>query len=265
MLPNDELLGDKPVVLGIGCRVVLTAFVFFFSFVLIQIAILGITRARLASMKTAAFEANRTQTFVALIAISIFGCLCLLTLRGLMGAVWDEYLLPWLPLFLILLCRTLFRPGMEPLWKFGCIALFVFAAYGIAATHDTYAALRARVQATDKLEAAGVPRRQIDGGLEYDTWTQLMATGYLCDSDALPPSGGSDCPHPPESTIPGQYLRVLTPVVDPRYFLSFSEPQYFRAFPAVPPFIRSGFAPVSFRVWLPPFRRQVLILTREAR
>lgn len=237
-----ELVGEKPVVLGTPIRAVVTAVTVFVSLVLIQLVI---TRAlRLHANETSAFlfQSPRLRRFLVVLTFSLLGCLGLVALRGLTGSIWDDYLLPWLPIFLILVVRVLWRPGIKLHWRLGGSALLVFAVYGIAATHDYYAESRARVQATERLEAAGIARRNVNGGFELDAWTQLMAAGHICRTDAQPPSGGSTCP------------RGWTPMVDPHYYLAFS---------SVPGLVSSQFAPVSYFSWLPPFRRQVLILTHE--
>jgi hypothetical protein len=247
--PHQVLIGDKTPVLGIVSRAVLTMFVLFIICVLAHFIVLWLSRFLSVRTKTAVFETSRMRSFVALLTISLLGCLGLVAVRSLTGLAYDHYLLPWLPLFLILLTRALCRPGVEPKWRFGWAALVVFAAYGVGATHDYWAASRARVRAAEILEAAGVSRRHIDGGFDWNGWTQLMDEGYICRSDARPPSGGSACPQTPD-----EWFRSVTPIVDPQYFLAFSP---------VPGLVSSRFAPVSYCAWMPPFRRQVLTLTHE--
>jgi len=217
---------------------VLTALVLLVGCVVAQVAMLRLSTSMGAGVKAAVREASRTRLFVVLFALSLFGCWVLVAVRGLKGAVWDDYLLPWLPLFLILLALLLYRSGMEPRWRLGWIALVLFAAYGIAATHDYYAESRVRVQIAAQLEAAGIPRSQISGGVEFNGWTQLLAAGHICDPGANPPAGDPAC----QESV---------------------KPQYFLAFSPVTDFVWSRFAPVSYRTWLPPFRGQVLTLTHS--
>jgi hypothetical protein len=152
----------------------------------------------------------------------------------------DDYLLPWLPWFAIFLLLLLYRPAMEPRWGPGWAVLVLFATYGIAATHDYYAASRARVQAAATLEATGVARRNIDGGFEFNGWTKLLEAGHICRSGARAPAGDPAC----------------VETFDPRYFLSFSP---------VPDLVSTPVPPLFFRVWLPPFQRQVLVLMKPSK
>jgi hypothetical protein len=235
-----ELWGDKPVVLGPVSQGILTALVVLVIGALVQQGLPRLSSFLRAGWKEMVWAANRTQTFAELLALSVLGCLVIVAVRAVMresGSFGDDYMLPWLPLFLILLLLALYRPDMELNWRLGWTALAVFAAYGIATTHDFYSEARARVGAFERLEMEGIAPRHVDGGLEPVEWTQLMTVGYTCNPSARPPSGDPACRN----------------VLDPRYFLAFS---------AVPDFVPSRFAPEPYRTWLPPYRQQVLILTR---
>jgi hypothetical protein len=100
----------------------------------------------------------------------------------------------------------------------------VNACYGIASTQDSWALARARVIATRKLEAAGVPRTSISAGPEYYGWTQLLVNGQINDPWVK---------NPPNAFRPGS---GATPAVVPGFVLEYkptldTEPTEFGAVP----------------------------------
>ena len=104
--------------------------------------------------------------------------LVLVVLRERDFDIFDRYLLPILPwaatvMFLWLASddrsRLLLKRAMPIAWA----ALGVLALYSVISTQDLWALARARVSATRRLEAIGVPQTAIDAGFEYNAWTEL--------------------------------------------------------------------------------------------
>jgi hypothetical protein len=103
---------------------------------------------------------------------------------------------------------------------------------------DLWSLAKARVEATRKLEAEGVPRTAIDAGFDYNVWTELMISGHINDHRVFNP--------------PGAYRPGLsqTPSVVPLYKLEFAPT------PETP---ASKFGSVPYSSLLPPFHKQVSI------
>ena len=161
----------------------------------------------------------------------------------------DRYLIPLLPLLAIPLLwiqQTQFhaRPG---LWHW--VLLATFAGYGVAGTHDCFAASRALVSAARNLEARGIPRTQIRANWEYDGWTQLEAAGHVNFPQIDHPAGTYrklTC-DAPRGVNP--WFFATTPEIRARYFVV----------PARSPDLEEGAVPpVEYRTWLPAGRREVL-------
>jgi hypothetical protein len=107
-----------------------------------------------------------------LLSAIFFYCLIL----GISG-LFDRYILPLLPLLMMVIVLVSPHPCQRGEWKFDrLVTSFVFAAillYGllsIGATHDYLAWNRTRWQATADLMARSITPREIDGGYEFNGW-----------------------------------------------------------------------------------------------
>lgn len=181
----------------------------------------------------------------ALYSLTIFNILYfgLLVVRLADIEIFDRYLLfivPWAATVFLLYATAEVsgtrnsKTAMPLAWVF----LGLYAVYGIASTQDYWALGRARVCAASRLIASGVPRTSIDGGSEYNKWTELEKTGRINSHWVVNP--------------PGAYNPALgeTPSVLPLYRLEF-EPS--------PDTLPSPFGSVPYYSALPPFRKQVSI------
>jgi len=182
----------------------------------------------------------------ALAAMSLFSAVyfVLLAIRGAEIDLFDRYLLPMIPWAATVLllwfeaenrgAEQLRRRAMPLAWAI----LAVLGAYAVLSTQDFWSLARARVAATQRLEAAGIPRTSIDAGLEYNGWTQLLATGRMNDRWVKNP--------------PGAYHSEfgVTPDVVPFYRL-----EYRPTAESAP----TEFGSVPYFSFLPPFRKQVSI------
>ena len=158
----------------------------------------------------------------------------------------DRYMLDLMPVaivFLILIYQQDFQPQLP---RSSAVAVALFAVLAVAGTHDWFAWQRARLAAIAELRAAAIPRTAIQGGFEYDGWTQIENRGHINDSRIRIPSGAYD-PHPPLPNAPSGCrldFAPYTPAVQPRYSVAFAGTACLDPSP---------YPPVRFRTWLPPF------------
>jgi hypothetical protein len=234
LIQGNEMKGVHPEVLGHGVRIVITLAVLA-SLVRVGAVLLDSSRVREA---VANFQRTPVLQILAILAIAYMGFL-LMQSRIM---VFDRYLMPMIPVALILALAVSKSAGKNSPGPENWAVLVVFALYGIAITHDYFASVKARVAAYGALQSQGIPAREICGGLELDGWTQAELAGRLY------------LPDPKIAATPANqeyWLLGFAPNITPRYYLSWTEEPGMKDAP-IPP--------VSFRAWLPPFRREVRIL-----
>jgi hypothetical protein len=165
-----------------------------------------------------------------------------------------------MPVAIIILLLLYQRWVAERLPGITIAVLSFFALYAIAGTHDWFALNRARVAAVAQIHATGVPTTSIQGGFDYDGWTQIEAAGYMNDARIVNPPHAYQPDLEPLILPSGCRLDFApyTPAVQPRYFVVFS---------LMPCLQVSRYPPVTYNTWLPPFRRTIFIqeasLTRK--
>jgi len=193
-----------------------------------------------------------------------------LIIRGLNDIWFDRYLLIPQAVGIILLLRyyqefvvrgnrairSVFRIGDFPAVSW--LALLTFAVIAVAGTHDWFALFRARLQAAEQVRRSGVPRTAIQGGLEYDGWTQLEVVGYVNDSRIQIPPDAFHAPPPstiarPACAVPW-YSPSLFPAVDPQYFVVDAPMSCLE---------RTPFSAISYSTWMPPSRGKVYVQKRK--
>jgi hypothetical protein len=191
---------------------------------------------------------NPLLLFVAMLAP---GCLAYLAALIYRGILFDRYLTPILPLVVIPLLWFYQRRGVStppvPAW----VLLGVFALYGVGATHDYFAASRARQQALSNLLNAGVQRLKVSAGLETDAWAELEYSGQT--KPAIVPGEMWDDIRPFDGlraypVWPPYWFWAKVPDIDPLYLVTYSR---------LDGLGDAGFAPVSYRTWLPVSTRFV--------
>gem|GEM_PF-4630310 len=161
----------------------------------------------------------------------------ILLMRVSVEQIFDRYFLP-VACVLVPLLFAAVRPAQFVRWRaVAWASLPVLGLYGLIFAHDQFALGTARLEAGRTLMRAGIPRACIGGGYEFDAWTQLDATGRMGTT-------------PLRSRV-GYWVWTLTPSVSPRYVVSASH---------LPPLADSGFAPVAYRTWAPPFQRKLWLL-----
>jgi hypothetical protein len=176
--------------------------------------------------------------------------------RGLWMQLLDRYLLPLMPIALIFLLRMHQERFSSRLPTISWFVLAIFSAFGIMGTHDWIANHRARLAAVHELEGAGIPASKIEAGYEFDGTTQIDLRGVVFDPRVTYPAWIDISPYRPAG-LPAacKYLfNEHTPAIHPELFL---------AYQMVPCLEPSRYGEVSYRAWLPPFRRSILILQRN--
>ena len=185
--------------------------------------------------------------------------LALLQLRY--GGLFDRYLLPLLPILLLLLTRC-YQQRVKanlPVWC-GLLIVF-FGAFSVVATHDDFALYRGYVTAINKIRSAGVPATAILGPWEFEAWTELGKVGYVNNSMIRVPEGayvpqpersipdncGTLSPHEAWSVI---FLKEA-PAIKPVYGI-FLNPEECGG--------KLAFPPVAYRTWIGPHFNSIYIL-----
>jgi len=177
-------------------------------------------------------------------AVFCLGYLALLLPGIVLGFAFDRYMLPILPL-VILVVLTQFRAHV-PAVAWCCLA--AFACYGIAITHDYSAALRARIAAAHDLAATGVGRDRVSVGFEYDGWTELERSEYVSVVQYADLFA--------DDHVKGLWFWFWnhTPHLQPDFVvLNWNSPE--RA--------HGGEVKVDFRAWMPPFQRSAVVWKRS--
>ncbi len=129
-----------------------------------------------------------------------------------------------------------------PAW----LCLIVFAGYGIIITHDYASASRARAEAAQILQSRGTPRSRVSAGLEYDAWTQLQISGTVA-----PIRYGDD---------------FGWNTTDRFWFWSYAtaiRPEYVAVAGRASGSAEGRLPKICYTAWTPPFRRAVIVKTRE--
>jgi hypothetical protein len=165
---GQEWLLAKPVVLSPVVRIVISG--------LVNLCVLALIIGAFRNGRRYLHPSHRA-------ALSVFGIFSLgytaLILPGaLIGLAFDRYMLPLVPL-LMLVALLQFARHRRPVPLIAWCCLLLFSFYGIVMTHDYSAAVRARLAAADELETTGIQREQISAGFEYDGWTQVERSGYV--------------------------------------------------------------------------------------
>lgn len=187
--------------------------------------------------------------------------LCYFLLLLTREITFDKYLLPLMPMAIICLLR-LHQQWIAPtLSSISVVAVGIFALFAIGGTHDWFAWSRARLIAINEIRTSGVPRTEIQGGFEYDGWTQIEEAGYINNPRLAIPAGAYH-PDAPFSPVPADcradYYRRM-PALHPKFTVIF--PRMWCLEPSKYPTVnyRSWLPPYNYRNWLPPYNREILV------
>jgi hypothetical protein len=172
----------------------------------------------------------------------------LLVPRATESVAYDRYLMPLVLIVIVVFLRYAQERLSHPAYVAAGTTLVLYTCFAVAGTHDRFAFDRARLRAANEVTNSGVRRTEIEGGFEYDGWTEIVAEGYVDDPRMLHgtyhPTGRGE-PLPCHS-----FFFPLVPAVQPKYQLSFKPSGCFSA---------SSYPPVTYNSWLPPHRRTIYI------
>jgi hypothetical protein len=242
---TGEMLGSRPVTLTLFMRVALSLLVIAAALTLVE---------HLLAKPQPRDRPDAVSLHVALWMLGPFtvSYLGFLLPRALYSFIYDRYLLGLLPVAIIFLLLLYQRWVGERLPTIAIATLTLFALYATAGTHDWFALNRARAAAVAQIQASGVPITSIQGGFDYDGWTQIEAAGYINDPRIINPPHAY---HPSLEPLGLQSQCRLdfaryTPAIHPRYFVVFS----------IMPCLRiPGYQSITYKTWLPPFHRAIFI------
>lgn len=179
----------------------------------------------------------------------------LLLPRGVLMTPPDRYLLGFFPFVLILVVRFAARHFEQGIPRVATAALVIMGVYSVTTMHDAFATFRANLRVIQQLRAAGVPREAIDGGWEYNFETQVLHHGYTDASGTTRPDGTLfEAPRAVERGPCGELLPMYSPDVHALYAISWPDTPCTRV---------QGFQPVQYTTWLPPFRRELLVIEAQ--
>jgi hypothetical protein len=245
------VMGARPMVLGFHARMLLLALTLA-GMVAVLTVVFG-SRAEAAATGSEDAAVMRWQTLLWLVLPFLLGYFALMVPRATAAPLFDRYMIvPFafgmMPLVRLYqdLYQDLSQPqGRDRLSGLTLVALLCVGLWSVAAEHDAFALYRGFVAAADEMMAAGVPRAAINSTWEFDSWTQILATGYINSPGVNLPPGQTYVPtssRAPVASCPA-YEFPNDPAVQPKYGLTFT---------LEPCMVRSQFAPVVYRTWLAP-------------
>ena len=184
-------LGNAPVVLTPTVRAVLTGLLFLGGLAFVCAIWLG---PRAVGSGGDSRELGESEPLdVRSLAILLLPCglayLLLLLPRHLSMVMLDRYFL--FPEFVFLVFATLlYQRNLRTQFAGGVwVSIAVLAVLDTGGMHDVFALYRAQSKLLGSISAQGVPRTAIDGGQQYNSWTELMVTGYVNDVRLVKPRG----------------------------------------------------------------------------
>jgi hypothetical protein len=245
VLSANDIDGTRPAILTEGIRIALTGLV---------IAGLSAFAVAMWGSRAAARQSKDVLPWSSLLVLAVpFSAIYLLSMTSRAGInmVFDRYLLPLLFLSLLFIVRFYQERVSRQLPGYTVVMLAIAASFSVAETHDAFAMLRARLAAAQELQARGVPNTEIDGGWQFNFWTQLTTFGFL-----KPQEEGVALPLAP--TDPALACEPIfaasTPGLHPEYALSY-DPNGCGG--------QIGVPAVRYREWLGP--REVSIYVVSSR
>jgi hypothetical protein len=242
---TGEMLGGRPVTLTLPIRVCLSLLVIAAALTLVEHSL---TKPR----QREGSSAVSLQEALWILGPFTISYVAFLLPRALYSFLYDRYLIGSMPIAIIFLLLLHQRRVADRLPAITIATLGLFALYATAGTHDWFALNRARAAAVAQIHALGVPTTSIQGGFDYDGWTQIEAAGYINDPRIRNPPDAYQPNREPltlQSRCRLDFARY-TPAIQPTYFVVFS---------VMPCLQLSGYRSVTYRTWLPPFRRTIFI------
>ena len=227
IMDSTIIHGHRPVIFPFAVRVVLTLLALAGT-----VGLLTYLAEQYRPVRWGQIGRSSKETWVLLVPLAAV-YLCLLLPRAYMAMMFDRYLLPLLFVVLIVVVRAFQGPTRRRLPVYSFALVLVIGGLTVALTHDAFSMMRARLQAVRNVMTAGVPDSRIDGGWEYNLWTQLVQVGYV------PPDLGGRS----NQAVCRPQMYRYTPAVKPEYALSFDPTDCNGP---------SEFPAVTYREWVGP-------------
>lgn len=133
----------------------------------------------------------------------------------------DRYVLDLMPVAIVVLLVVYEQRVAPCLPAVSFVTIALFAFFGIAGAHDTFAGERALVTLLESARASGVPRNSIQAGLSSDGWFQIESGGHINEPKIKVPAGAYN-PDVPSLKLPVECLSWFaryTPAITPEYIL----------------------------------------------
>lgn len=248
-------VGRPALLLTYNVRLLLTILVFAAEAGLISLLFLERPGLQMVRAVASTSERGSRQLSVEQLAVLFGPCtfayVILLLPRFLAQGLLDRYLLfPEAVLLgaIILVYQHKVRPAL-PAAAWALISVFV--TVNTMGMHDTFNLFRAQTRLLERLQLAGVSRLEVDGGTQFNGWSEILQTGHLNDPRIRFPAGAfhpvkimkwSDTCHTP-------FLELM-PSVHGRYVVSF-DPNACGG--------RTGYEE-SFSTWLGPRRESLYVV-----
>jgi hypothetical protein len=250
---------------GLGVRAVITVAVVGLGWYLLERAWAGLRRVDRPVPRLMADD--QALSFAAILGPYSLAYILALAGRAMYFEIQDRYLLLLLPSFLVLLLLMLERvkrgTGVEKRgsrWpqalSIGTLAFLI--AISIACTHSDHAYGSAVTRLDQRMQAEGIPRPAISEGFAADLQAQVAHGGHTNVEGLLHPANAYD-PAVPHWDLP-KACQVGMDTIEPRL-----HPVYFFSLTPGPPecFVPSAIAPEPYLAWLPPFHREIWVLTQK--
>jgi hypothetical protein len=237
----DDAIHGTRIVLNLGVRILVTILDIAAVFALIALVLADANKPRSSPSPEPQISWYRLSMLIMPFTVAY---IILLIPRAAFGKLFfDRYLIPVMMMVLILIMRFYQEQVQPRVSAWTLLPIAIFAAFGIAGTHDMFAIHRGRLAAVEELRSAGVPPTAIDAGFEYNGWTQIERARYIND--------------PRIPLMPGDHfspLKVPYKLCRPLFIENFSalSPRYSMAYDPAECEGPTQFAPVTVRTWLGP-------------
>jgi len=181
----------------------------------------------------------------------------LLAAATLQHGISDRYLLPLLPILLLVMARY-YQDAIQTNLPLICVLFIGFVGgFSVVATHDKFALSRGYVQAVNEIRSKGVPTTAVLGPFESQAWAQVEKAGYLNDPRIRVPQGAYK-PQPrraPPADCPEYPSLDLTPDLNPQYVITLN-PRDCGG--------QVAFPPVMYRTWIAPHTNWIYFVSLPA-
>lgn len=258
ILESLPTLGPRPTILSIGLR---TLVIVIYGFSVLGF---GVTRFHRQSSDSASDKVSRQglnlyETGMLVVPFCVAYMMLLLTraaFPSMVAGFYDRYYIPLVLMAVILLLRLYESDYGKSLPDLCVVTLAAFTFFSIAGTHDLFAAYRGLDTAIGELRRANVPATSIGGGWEYDGWNQLATEGHLNDDRLInPPGAYRAVAHPPLENC-NYWFGSRLPAIHPKYVVVTDPIDCLE--------VSSEFPAVSYKTWLPPYDRHLIVQRNPA-